>query len=160
MTNLSNEQDSSPRKFNPKLVILRPSVPADLKFIQNNWVEACVKADSYKAMAFQLWKPNFLKYVENVVGNSVTVIAEDDRGLPIGFIVFRQEQGLYIISCLFVRPRFRRKGVGQILLNVAINPKGATMCTHTFSPWRKFMKRNKMFYYPMLDFKHFEEFVI
>lgn len=135
-------------------------MPADLNFIKKSWTDSCARADNYKAMAFQLWKPAFAKYISRVVDASAVLIAEDDRGIPIGFMVFRKDQGLFVISCLYVRPRYRRRGVGEMLLEHGLNPTGATMCTHTFPPWRKFMKRRKMFYYPMLDFKYFEEFVI
>ena len=92
---------------------IRKADPADLDLLRELWDEFEAEVDQYRE------RPDPEPDLERFVADDVALIVEDD-GQPIGFaLARRRDEHVGYLGSVYVRPAFRRAGVGRELMAAA-----------------------------------------
>ena len=92
---------------------IRKADKADLDLLRGLWDEFQAEVDQYREHADP--EPD----LEHYVTDDVALVAEEDGG-PVGFALARRRDDVVgYLNSVYVRPAFRRRGVGRELMAAA-----------------------------------------
>ena len=139
------------------LVHLRPGKAADLNFILSSWLQSyrIGMKNISNAVYYDNMRPLAMKVLE--CSSVLIACAPDDEDQILGFVVFRRQYDLAIVSYLYVKQSHRKLGIADHLFQHAAAGDEVTIATH-FLPWldAAFKKRSIVFN-PFVDFVHLKE---
>lgn len=112
-------------------VILRAMVPGDLPYVFSTWLRDLRDADS-SGLPDDLWFPAYRALVERILGDrtvlALVAAAADAPTEILGYVVCEPEA---VLEWVFVRKKFRQKGLAKRLLQAVGATPGITARAQT-----------------------------
>ncbi len=142
-------------KFDTSLVKVRGAVAEDLPFILNSWLKSYRNSSVSLSIPNQVYYPGHTNRVKEILSNPSTVslilVNSTDADQIMGYVIF--DLNAPVLHYLYVKQPFRKYGMGQFLVSLAItHHKSAILhCTHIAKKWKEKAKSFNLLFNPYVS---------
>lgn len=133
-------------------VILRSSTLDDEDFLYSTWLNSFKELSAFNSTPRDLYYSYQKRVIEKCLEHNKTILLvnADDSEQIFSFISYREDEDTPIVSYIYTKPAFRKRGFARYLLDSTTNLRKGFYTHHTLSS-QKLAKSSNLVYVPFFD---------
>lgn len=134
-----------------ELILKRKANESDMNFVMDCWFKGLRKKMLMRGIDNAIFAKRFKKMTDGVLAKSKidVVCMKDDPEIILGFVIYRDDGPVPIISFWYVKSAYRGQGIGTLLINKLIGEVSvATMFSDKLGGY---FEKHKIVYDPFYD---------